>query len=395
MTPSRLLFLSSCVLSVVGLAVACGDDDALVRARPDGGTDAAVTDGGDGTDGGSLACGVSIPTTYESASFVANAKVELELKQSFEALDAKMREAEGTGTATVTAADLNAIYAQGTPSLRAVSAAQTQTLVDAYINQYADAVGKAWSPSDADNDAGAAASGGKYDGTFIFGPTGVDLREGVQKLLLTGAFYNHVLGIVAAPMTDASVDRLLAAFGASTSLANRTDGDAGDQADELVAEYASRRDDDTAPTGTYRKMKNALLTMKAAVPAGEKCKKEVDDAIAVYLAEWEKVSLATAIYYLNASVTNAAAAKSTSALHGFGEALGFIQGWKAVPADKRKITDAQVDGLLEKIGATSPYKLVLPSYQALRVISINSAINDIATIYGFSAAEVEAFKKNF
>lgn len=394
MRHARLLLLACSTLCFMGVAVACGDDDAEVRPRLDAGGDVDVGDGGV-PEAAPLACGVTVPTTYESASFVANAQVELALKQSFGALNAKMREAEGTGTAATTAADLEAIYAQGSPSLRAISAPQTAALVTSYFDQYAAAVGKAWVPADADNDAGAAATGGRYNDTYIFGPTGVDLREGVQKLLLTGAFYNHVLGIVAAPLTESSVDRLLAAFGASTALANRTDADAGDQADDLIAEYASRRDDDTAATGTYRKIRDALLTMKVAVTAGDKCKKELDDAVATYLAEWEKASLATAIFYLNAAITNAAADKSTSALHGFGEALGFVQGWKGVPADKRKITDAQVDGILAKIGADSPYKLVLPSYQAARVISINSAINDIATTYGFSAAEVEAFKKNF
>jgi hypothetical protein len=98
---------------------------------------------------------------------------------------------------------------------------------------------------------------------------------------------------------------------------------------------------------------------------------------------------------LNAAVTNAGATKNTQALHGFGEALGFVQGFKGIPADKRKITDAQIDSILEKIGAASPYKLVLVSYQTARVLAINSAINDIAAIYGFSAGEVEAFKKSF
>lgn len=395
MNQSRLLLLSSFVLSVVGLAAACGDDDALVRPRPDGGAEASAPVDGGGNDAGSLGCGVSIPTTYESASFVANAKVELELREHFEALEDKMKEAEGTGTAQVTTADLTAIFAQGSPSLRAISTANAQGLVDTYLTQFGDAVGKTWTPESADNDAGAASSGGKYMDTFLFGPTGVDLRETTEKTLLAGAFYNHALGIAAAPMTDASVDRLLAAFGASTSLANRTDADAGELADELIAEYASKRDDDTAPSGPYRKIRTALLTLKAAVPAGDKCKQEVSSALSVYFAEWEKASLATAIYYLNAAITNAGATKNTAALHAYGEALGFVQGFKGVAADKRKITDAQIDALLEKIGAASPYKLVLVSYQTARVLSINSAINDIAAIYGFSAAEVEAFKKNF
>jgi hypothetical protein len=143
-------------------------------------------------------------------------------------------------------------------------------------------------------------------------------------------------------------------------------------------------------------VKQALLTLKAAVPVGDKCKKEIDDAVATYFAEWEKASLATVIYFLNAAVTDATTGtKNPEALHELGQALGFVEAWKGIPADKRKITDAQVDALLDKIGATSPYKLVLIAYQAARVLSINGAMNDIAAIYGFSAAEVEGFKTNY
>ena len=56
-------------------------------------------------------------------------------------------------------------------------------------------------------------------------------------------------------------------------------------------------------------------------------------------------------------------------------------------------TDAQVDALLAKIGADSPYKLI--TEVGTRGIALNGAVNDIAIIYGFSAAEVEAFKINF
>jgi hypothetical protein len=270
----------------------------------------------------------------------------------------------------------------------------TQTIVDQNIALFGAAVGQTWTPEMAAADGGAS-TGGKY-GNFLFGPTGVDLRETTVKGIITGGLYNQALGIVSAPLTPATPDRLLALFGASPSLANRTDADAGELGDELVAEYASRRDNDNAPTGPYRKIAQALLTLKVTIAAGDKCKAETDAAIATYFAEWEKAALATSLFYLNSAVTNAISAdpaKFPSALHGYGEALGFIQLWKGIPPEKRKITDAQVDALLTKIGADSPYKLV--TEVGTRGIALNGAINDIAIIYGFSAAEVEAYKVNF
>jgi hypothetical protein len=338
---------------------------------------------------------VSVPTTFDATGYQTNAAVELALKEHLEQIEEKIKEGERLdGGAPPTAQDVSTLFSTGTPSLRAVATANTQTIVDQYISQFGDAVGKTWTPEMAAADGGAA-TGGKY-GNFLFSKTGVDLREATVKGIITGALYNHALGIVSAPLTNASADRLLALFGASPNLANRTDADAGELADELVAEYASRRDNDNAPTGPYRKIKQALLTLKVAVAAGDKCKKEIDDAVATYFAEWEKAELATSIYYLNAAVTNAIsgdASKAPSALHGYGEALGFIQLWKGIPQEKRKITDAQVDALLTKIGADSPYKLI--TEVGTRGLALNGAINDIAVIYGFTAAEVEAFKVNY
>jgi hypothetical protein len=386
-----LVFLGLC--SSLLIAAACGDDDNTVRPRLDGGFDATVAnDGGDGS--APLACGATVPTTYVSTGLDTNAKIEKDFREHFEELENKMRATEGVDAgATVTSTELKAIYNEGSPSLRSVSTTAAQALIDGYLDAYGDAVGKTWTPADADKDGGAAA-GGKY-GNFHFSKEGVDLREAIAKTLLGGALYNHVVGLVAAPITDATIDRLLVAFGASVNFANRTDADAGADKDELIAEYASRRDDKSQPTGIYRKIKIALLTMKAAVAAGDKCKADLDGAVATYLAEWEKASYATAIFYLNDAANKAVAPNPNgpSTLHAYAEAVGFIGSFKGVPPAKRKISDAQIDALLLKVGSTSPYKLVTSFGE--RVLKLNEAVNDIAAIYGFSAAEIETFKKSY
>ena len=182
-----------------------------------------------------------------------------------------MTEAEGTSTTVVTAAELKDLFGQGTPSLRAVSTPGAQTAIDGYFDAFGAAAGKTWTPADAEQDGGAP-SGGKYEETFYFSSTGLDLREAADKTLLGGALYNHVLGIIAQQITtEAAIDRLLAAFGASTALSNRTDLDGSVDEDRLIAGHASRRDATATPEqlGPYRKIKTALLTMKAALPGGE------------------------------------------------------------------------------------------------------------------------------
>ncbi|HVJ94402.1 MAG TPA: hypothetical protein VM580_31655, partial [Labilithrix sp.] len=203
----RLFALASCTAALV-VGVACGEDHATVRPRLDAGASLDASDQGE-----RLACGVAIPTSYESGAFASNAAVEIAFRSRFDQIEAAMRATEGASDAGVTAPELKALYAGGAPSLRAVSTVFSQAAVEEYFDQYEAAVGNLWLPTDAEQDGGAP-SGGKY-GDYHFSPIGIDLREATAKTLLGGAFYNHVLGLVASQINEATVDRLLAAFGAS------------------------------------------------------------------------------------------------------------------------------------------------------------------------------------
>src|SRR5438876_381249 len=82
------------------------------------------------------------------------------------------------------------------------------------ITAVGDAVGKTWSPDLPESEAGAP-TGGKYGGDAIVSSIGLDLRTATEKVVLGGALYNHALVLVSGPVTQATVDRLLAIFGAS------------------------------------------------------------------------------------------------------------------------------------------------------------------------------------
>lgn len=389
----RTIFLLAS-LSASAAIVACGDDDNIVRTRPDGGTDASFDAPIEAAPPGMLACGVSVPTAYDSPNFAANAKEALDLKARVDELETKMKSAEGTGTAVVTAAELQAIFTAGTPSLRSIATAAAQAKIDDYLTQFGAAVGKTWTPAAAEADGGAA-TGGKYENANIFSATGVDLREGTLKIILDGSLYNYAVSLTAGPITEATVDKLVAVFGATTKFANRTDADAGpDEKDELIAEYASRRDNKASQTpGPYRKIRNALLVAKAAASNTEKCRAELDTALKTYFLEWEKAAYFTVIFYLNAASNNATSTpvKGPQALHGYGEAIGFIQSFKGIPQDRRKITDVQIDALLARVGADKPYKLITDT--SSRVVAFNSAFQDVGAIYGLTQTEIEDAKK--
>jgi len=385
------------VAAAVGCFFACGDDDNIVRTRPPAGLDSGLETGAAEGGTGLLACGVPVPTTYESPAFAVNAKASLDMKAALLALDEKMKSTEGSTTAVVTVQDLQALFTSGTPSVRSASTAITQTIIDGYLSAYADAVGKTWSPADiADAGGDAGTSGGKYEGTFHVSNVGLDLRVAIAKSLLGGAFYNYALILSSGLVTEATVDNLLALYGASTKLANRADPDGGADGDMLAAEYAARRDtkDPTRP-GPYQTIKRAILSAKAAAAAGDTCKADLDAALKVFFGQWERAMYISVIFALNTASTSATAVppKGPDAVRAFGEAIGLIGSLRGIPQDRRKITDAQIDALLTRVGASAPYQLVTDTNA--RVVAFNSAFTDIGAIYGLTALDIEEAKKNY
>jgi hypothetical protein len=393
----RSLALALAALTLGALA-ACTDATNLVRERPDGGAADASLDGPAEAGPGTLACGVPVPSTYDSPNFALNAKEELDLALHVGELEDRMKTAEGAGTAAVTAAELSAIVRAGTPSLYSIATAAAQARVDDYVTQFGDAAvagGKAWTPADALADGGAP-SGGKVEGADVVSATGLALREGAVKILLGGSLYNHALALSTGPLTEATIDRLLAVFGATPKLANRTDDAGADERDQLAAEYAARRDAKTGtPLGPYRKIKRALLVAKAAASGGSACRPELDAALKIYFLEWEKASYLSVIYYLNAASTLASGApvKGAAALRAFGEAAGFIQSFRGIPQDRRTITDAQIDKLFESVGGATPFRLLTNT--AERVVAFNDAFLQVGAVYGLTLTEIEEAKKTY
>jgi hypothetical protein len=395
---TKLLLVAS--LAMGAAIAACGDDDNfVVRTRNDGGTDGAAGEGGTPN---TLACGVPIPATYDSPNFAVNAKEELDLKENVLAIGDKMKTAEGPTPLPVTTADLQALFTAGTPSLRSVATAFAQATVDTYLTQFGDSATKTWKPEDVEADGGAdggsdggVPTGGKYDNASIVNAVGVDLREATEKILIDGSIYNYALALAGGAITEATVDRLLALYGATPALLNSVGGDAGADENELIAEYASKRDSKMGAPGPYRKIRTALLVMKAAAANGDKCRADFDGALKIYLLEWEKAAFATVIYYLNQAATNATTipAKGQLALHAYGEALGFAQSFKGIPQDRRKITDVQIDAVLTRIGATTPYQLVTRTGE--RVVAFNTAFQEIGAIYGMTQTDIEDAKKAY
>lgn len=338
----------------------------------------------------------TLPSSYESPQYDSNTVIERDLRTRLKAFLQPMRDAEASLSVKPTQADLSALYAAGSPSLRSLTGSYYQIQVDALIAAFAAAAGNTWAPS-----SPPSGPGGKY-GAYLFAADGTDLRQAIEKGLYGAALYRHGLDLMAAPIREATVDRLIAVFGAHPSFPGDTA--AAQNPDEFAAAYAKRRDKrDAQSPGMYLRFKNAAIRARAAIVAGEACHAQRDEALRILRNEWERALAATTIFYFHdaikkLSATSPTATDAAAALHGYGEGVGFLHGFYDLPKDARIISDAQIDDFLSLVGAprggsVSSYRFVTDTASELPKLTL--AIQRIAAIYGFTAAQIEDFKTNF
>jgi hypothetical protein len=401
---------------VVGLMVACSDDAEEPGAAAGAGGSAAGTagtagSGGDagsagsgagtagsgGSDagaGGTPGCELALPASYDGSGFEANAKDELAVIAQIKAVNDKMKAAEADLTVKPTKAELAALFEGGTPTLKSVTTTYYAGYLDGLLGAFADAAGSEYVPSDP-----PVGKGGKYV-SWIFDQNGTDLRQAFEKGVYGAAMYNHAYKVVMAPTGTGDADKVIAIFGAHPSFPG--DDKAATNPDVFSAQYAERRDPkDPANPGYYLRFKAAAIRAQAAAAKGDACKGERDAALKQMLSEWELSHFATVVFYLNDAakkLTTEPATNETAGggLHGYGETVGFIHGFRTLPAESRKITDAQIDELLALLGATpgsvTSYKMVTDA--GTEAPKLLQALQKVADIYGFSAQQIEAYKTN-
>jgi hypothetical protein len=402
------------------VAAACSDDDHSVTVRPSGDAGRDVYVPPVTPDGSSCALG-TLPTEYTSAAYDTNAKAELDLRTKFAELLKPFTDNEtlaadaGAGTQK-TKASLDALW-NGTPSVKAITTTYYQGRINGWLTGYETASGAGSINTEmeivgAAADAGPPANGGYYGPRgFVFDGSLVDLKQALEKGSYTAAFFNHATGIVAGGnLTEASIDRLIAAWGAHASFQNNHEVKAGATAttrDIQSAGYAARRTPKDGRTGPYLRAKAALIKAKAAIAAGASCNAERGPALKDFFLEWEKGTYATVVYYFSTEIVaklspSAPAADNALAwaniFHSHGECIGFLAGFKTTPQAYRKITDAQIDSLLTKalVPEGQAAKIVeLKTAPPTSVVSLNSALAEIKTIYGFTEEEMTSFKQNF
>lgn len=335
---------------------------------------------------------LSIPASYDGAAFAANTAVQQDVLARFTAFVNEAKKGRTTGK-VVSADSLNYWYTTGNPSLQSLTAPYYAGLVSDWITQLAQASGNTYTPGT------PGGNGGTYGG-YLFEENGLELEQLVDKGHYGALLYEHFNDLAAGNINAATVDQMLAIFGAHPSFPNSYQANLHANPDRFSANYTARRDKNDG-NGFYTSARDQFIKLQAAVNAGADYNAERDEAIAEIRLLWEKGNAATVINYLYSvvsklSATNPSDADIASALHAYSETVGFLHGWRT--QSNKLITDARIDALLALLhaapGATpASYKFATDAVSELP--KLTEVIDELQSIYGFSSQEMEDFKKNW
>ncbi|MBL8920634.1 MAG: hypothetical protein JNJ54_17345 [Myxococcaceae bacterium] len=347
-----------------------------------------------GADAG--ACPIALAGAYPDGGFATNAAAELTLLGKLNALNAPMRAAELDAGATVTRTQLDDLNGAGSPSLASLTTPGFQPVAAETFTAFLAAQGRIWTPTEPPNAGGLYGVGTSQ---WIFSGRGVDLRQVIDKGLYGALFYAEAVKRMPNATTPASIDQLLALYGATPDFPQNDTTAPG--RDELTAKYAKRRTPQGTP-GAYTTLRDAFV--RARLAAGNPgCAAERTAALETIKLEWEKIFASTVIFYVNSAATKlqdpaADAAKRASAMHDLGEGAAFFIGLKAVPASSRRITDVQIDQVLTALkipslgGATAHQLLTQVPPDVDGLLMANTRLQ---SVYGFTADEMTRFRTNY
>ncbi|MDX2195760.1 MAG: hypothetical protein NW207_05025 [Cytophagales bacterium] len=347
-----------------------------------------------------------VVSTYDSTGYVAATTTQYAVRNALKKLVDEAKKGRITGTG-VNLGVLQSLYTSGSTSLKTVTNTYYDSKIQDYLKNLSDASGTLYTPS-----ATISGNGGVYGG-YLFDEYGLEYEQLVEKGLFTAALYNHAISGLTGVVTTTTVHQIVAISGLNTKFPN-TDKTVGAPAsgggthvgsttpDVYMAAYGSRRDKSDGK-GLYSQIKYNLTKAQAAANAGDKYKDTLSAALSAYKLSYEKISAATVINYCidskaKFSKTSPSDADKASALHAYGEAVGFMTGWRGVSQEHKKITDAQIDEILTLLlapisGNASSYKFI--TEPAIYTPNLQTVQDKLKAIYGFSDAEMTDFAKNW
>lgn len=333
---------------------------------------------------------LTVPLVYDSTQFQANSTVERGLLGDMQTLATIMKTGRTSGKIVADDA-LRGAYAP----IRPFTGLYYTSYVDQYLSILSRVSGKTYDWQSVP----PASTGGVYSG-YLFDEHGLEMEQMVEKGLYAAALYNHAASLMNGSVTPATIDRIIAVFGAHPSFPN-TDK-AASNPDRYAAAYCARRDQNDG-LGLYSRFKNGALTAQAAAKAGSDYSNELSAGLANMRDAWERAIMATVINYTYAVVDGLSATTvddktRAGAIHAYGECVGFLHGWKAVPQSMRFVTNAQIDSLLGLLQAPADGPWTSYGIWQQPVVNLPKVVDArmmLKSIYSFTDAEMESFKTNW
>lgn len=341
---------------------------------------------------------LEIPSSYDGANFTTSTVTQRAVLSQLAALTIELQ--RGRRGETVTQQTLQNLFKAGNPSVEAATTPYYTGRLNGtggWFDELAKGSGGSiYTPGIPQGEGGTL-------GGYLFDENGLELEQIIEKGLFGAALYNHAITLFSAQMTSQNVDQVLAVYGATPAFSNSSSNNvASDVRDRFMANYAARRDKNDG-NGLYTQIKMSFLKLQAATKAGVGYQTEKDDAISELKLLWEKANAATIINYCHFTIARLSATNPSSndvgaALHAYSEAVGFLHGWRTIPQAHKRISDNQIDGLLVLLNA--PHNGIPTSYKfatapVTELPKLTQVIDQLQTLYQFSAQEVEDFKKNW
>lgn len=343
---------------------------------------------------------LKIPSSYNGQNFETNAADQLTLVQQLIDLSTAMKVGRTSGN-VVAKSDLDNLFNIGSPSLGDEVTNYFKNRIEGtggWFDELANASGNNWTPQAPDG----MSEGGTFEG-YLFDENGVEIEQLVEKGQFGATLYNHATQLMSGNITSATVDQLLAVFGARPSFANSGSSNvSADVRDRALANYGARRDKNDG-NGMYTKLKKEFIKLQTYVKEGAEYNAERDNALEAIQTLWEKINAATVINYCHSPIaklsqTNPSDADVSSALHAIAEGIGFIKGFKTINPAYRKITDTQIDAILTLFNAPDDATATVYTFATspqTELSKLEQIITDLKGIYGFSTQEIEDFKTNW
>jgi hypothetical protein len=340
---------------------------------------------------------LTIPTSYDSTNFIANATTEKAVLSNVKALVDEIKKGRISGT-VLNNTTLQNLFIAGNPNLPTVGSAYYSSKIqgtNGWLEEISKASGGIYIPGP------PVGQGGVYGG-YLFDENGLEPEQLVEKGQFGSVFFKHFNDLSGQTLTSENLDRMLAIYGSNPRFPNSPTAAKTPRPDAFFAVYACRRDKNDG-NGYYSKIKNNFLTLRGIVNSNNQFITERDKALAEIRTNWEKINAATIVNYCHAIVSTMSKTAPTdadkaSALHALSECIAFTHGYRTLDQSKKIITDAQIDQALVLLqapadGTPTCYKVVISPETELAKIS--QVITLMKSIYGFSDAEIEDFKKNW